>query len=161
MPLRIALDTSFVVGLIDDKDIWRDRAVALQKAPEEAGYLPVIFDCVLSEVVSTLARRIHEKRRAAVLPDLLAKIRLQFPTKSIVWVFPDLPQRYDEVLKRVESTKGELNFNDALITISCLHRGIPYLASFDADFDRVEELTRIAEESARRWGKNLELYEVL
>jgi predicted nucleic acid-binding protein len=156
MPPRIALDTSFVVGLIDDKDVWRDPAVALQKALEEAGYLPVIFDCVLSEVVSTLARRTHEKRRPAVLPDLLAKIRQQFPTKSIVWVYPDLPQRYEEVFEQVESTDGELNFNDALITISCLHRGIRYLASFDTDFDRIEQLTRIADPSdlKARYGRS-------
>src|SRR5258708_2860536 len=127
MPLRIALDTSFVIGLIDEKDLWRARAVELQKALEEAGYQPIIFDCVLSEVISTLARRTHEKRRAALLPELLAKIRSQLPTKSIVWLNPDLPQQYDEVVNRVEQSQGELNFNDALIALSCERRGIEFL----------------------------------
>src|SRR5258708_17509265 len=97
MPLRIALDTTFVIGLIDEKDLWRAKAVALQKALEAANYRPVIFDCVLSEVISTLARRTHEKRRAAVLPALLASIRSQFPTRSIVWLYPDLPRLYEEI----------------------------------------------------------------
>ena len=31
----------------------------------------------------------------------------------------------------------ELNFNDALIVLSCQHRGISLIASFDRDFDHV------------------------
>ena len=143
MALRIALDTTFVIGLIDEKDLWRQKAVALQTALEEAHYQPVIFDCVLSEVISTLARRTHEKRRASVLPALLASIRSRFPTKSIVWLYPDLPRLYEEIVALVETSAGELNFNDALIALSCQRRGIRHLASFDADFDRVKELRRI------------------
>ena len=144
MPLRIAPDTSFVIGLIDEKDLWRAKAVELQEALEAANYQPVIFDCVLAEVISTLARRTHEKRRAALLPALIVNIRLKFPTRSIVWLYPDLPRLYDEVVDLVESSAGELNFNDALIALSCERRGIEFLASFDADFDRVGKLTRIA-----------------
>jgi len=98
MPRRIALDTSFVIGLIDDKDIWRSRSLELEKALEATAYRPVIFDCVLSEVISTLARRTQEKRRAALLPELLERIRSKFPTKSLVWLYPDLPEFYDEVV---------------------------------------------------------------
>ncbi len=70
MPVKIGLDTSFIMGLVDDKDVWH---VAL-----------------------------------------------------------------------VEQTGGELNFNDTLIALACGERGIDYLASFDADFDRVAWLKRIA-----------------
>jgi len=144
MPARIGLDTTFVIGLLDDKDLWRTATLDLQTALEDHNFKPVIFDCVVSEVISTLARRVHEKRRAADLPTLLVKLKAQFPTKSIVWLYPDLPQLYDDVLALVEQSDGELNFNDALIALSCQRRGIIYLASFDTDFDRVGWLKRIA-----------------
>jgi len=44
----------------------------------------------------------------------------------------------------VRSSSGVLNFNDALIALSCRNRGIPFLASFDRDFDHVAWLTRVA-----------------
>ena len=87
-----------------------------------------MFDCVLAEAISTLARRTHEKRRTAQLPALLAQLKAEFPTKSILWLYPDLPNLYDEVVALVEQTDGELNFNDALIALSCRNRNISCLA---------------------------------
>ena len=144
MRLKIGLDTSFVVGLIDDKDVWHVQALALQTAMAAGNSQAYIFDGVLAEVISTLARRTHEKRRTADLPTLLAQIRARFPTRSITWLYPDLPRLYDQVLALVEQSSGELNFNDALLALSCRNRGIPYLASFDADFDTVAWLKRLA-----------------
>ena len=144
MPIRIGLDTSFVLALIDDRDLWHSQARALQTVIDTGDYQTFAFDCVLAEAISTLARRTHEKRRTAQLPELLAYLRAQFPTKSIVWLCPDLPNLYDEVVALVEQTDGELNFNDALIALSCRHRSIPYRASFDADFDRADWLKRVA-----------------
>ena len=37
------------------------------------------------------------------------------------------------------------HFNDALIALSCRQRSIEYLASFDADFDQISWLKRIAQ----------------
>jgi predicted nucleic acid-binding protein len=37
-----------------------------------------------------------------------------------------------------------LNFNDALISLACRERNIPAIASFDADFDQVAWLHRLA-----------------
>jgi len=37
----------------------------------------------------------------------------------------------------------KLNFNDALIALSCREREIPAIASFDADFDQVTWLRRL------------------
>ncbi len=144
MPLKIGLDTSFVIGLLDEKDVWHTPAVELTAAFRSGAFRPYIFDCVLSEVISTLARRIYEKRRQAEFKALIARLNAQFPTKSITWLYPDLPRLYDEVVMLVEQSAGELNFNDALIALSCRNRNIPMLASFDADFDRVNWLKRIA-----------------
>ena len=145
MPMKIGLDTSFVIGLLDEHDLWHAPALALQAAFQTDDCRLFVFDCVLSEVISTLARRTHEKRRAAELPELIKQLKAQFPAKSITWLYPDLPQLYDEVLALVEQSGGELNFNDALIALSCKNRGILLLASFDADFDKVSWLRRIAQ----------------
>ena len=144
MPVKIGLDTSFIVGLVDDKDVWHIAAHALRGMIDTSDFQTFAFDCVMTEVVSILARRVHEKRRTTQLAALLADLRANFPTKSIVWLYPDLPGRYDEAVALVEQTDGELNFNDALIALACRERGIDYLASFDSDFDRVAWLKRIA-----------------
>ncbi|MFQ6016158.1 MAG: PIN domain-containing protein [Anaerolineae bacterium] len=37
-----------------------------------------------------------------------------------------------------------MNFNDALIALACRERGIPAIASFDADFEQVAWLRHLA-----------------
>jgi predicted nucleic acid-binding protein len=93
------------------------------------------FDCVLAETIGALARRVHEKRRVIDLASLLERLHIKFPKKSVTWLYPTLPDTYDEVVALVEQSGGELNFNDALIAISCRKREIGLLASFDPDFD--------------------------
>jgi predicted nucleic acid-binding protein len=147
MPLRVGLDTSFVLGLIDDQDLWHSQAHQLQGALEAAPLQTYIFDCVLAEVVSALARRTHEKRRSSGYPALFGRLRARFPAKTITWLYLDLPTQFDEVLALVEDSAGELNFNDALIAISCRKRAISFIASFDADFDSVDYLKRLSQPS--------------
>lgn len=105
---------------------------------------PVIFDCVLAEAVSILARRTYEERRAAQLEHLLDQLQVQFPSRNIIWLGPDWPKLYDEIVALVKQSKGELNFNDALIALSCRLRGLQFIASFDGDFDNLPWLKRIS-----------------
>ena len=144
MTTKIGLDTNLVIGMLDEQDIWHAPTLELFAALKAHDFEPVVFDCVLTEAISTLARRTHEKRRTAQVSTLLARLKAEFPTKSIVWLYPDLPHLYDDVVALVEQTDGEMNFNDALIALSCRNRNIPFLASFDADFDRVDWLKRVA-----------------
>jgi len=144
MAVRIGLDTNLVIGMLDEQDVWHTPTRELLAALEARDFEPVVFDCVLAEAISTLARRLLEKRRAAQLPALLAQLKAGFPTRSILWLYPDLPSLYDQVVALVEQTDGALNFNDALIALSCRNRNITFLASFDADFDRVDWLRRIS-----------------
>lgn len=147
MPRQIGLDTSFVIGLVDDKDLWHAQALELKTTIDANDFQPVIFDCVLAEVISTLARRVHEQRRAVNFAELNARLQARFPKKVITWLYPDLPGLYDDIVARVEQSNGELNFNDALIALSCQKRGIALLASFDPDFDQVGWLKRVAQPS--------------
>lgn len=145
MSIAIVLDASFVIGLLDEKDIWHVPASQVYAEMLARSAQIITFDCVLAESVSTLARRVHEKRRTTDLKFLFERVRAKFPTKSISWLYPEVPDVYDRVVMLVEQTAGELNFNDALIALACQQRGIKFIASFDGDFDRLSWLKRISQ----------------
>jgi len=141
---KVGIDTSVLIGLLDPKDVWHDAATALKEALQGHQAEIAVFDCVLAEAISTMARRIHEQRRAADLKHLLSRILRDYPLEDILWVLPDVPALYGEIVELVRSSGGELNFNDALIALSCHHRDVPFIASFDRDFDHVSWLQRLA-----------------
>jgi predicted nucleic acid-binding protein len=141
---KVGIDTSVLIGLLDPQDVWHTPAVALKQALQTCQAEVAVFDCVLAEAVSTMARRIHEQRRLADLDLLLTQIQKNYPTDGILWALPDVPMLYHDILDLVRSSGGKLNFNDALIALSCRLRDIPLIASFDRDFDDVDWLKRVA-----------------
>ena len=142
--MRIVIDTSVLIGLLDPKDVWHGQAVAIKQAMQAHGADVAVLDCVLAEAISAMARRIHEQRRTSDLNQLVSRILIDYPTDDVLWVLPDVPVLYAEVVELVRASGGELNFNDALIALSCRYRDIPLIASFDRDFDQVTWLKRIA-----------------
>jgi predicted nucleic acid-binding protein len=142
--VRVAVDSSVLVGLINPRDLWRGRALALRDALLATGADLLYFDCVVTESISAAARRLHEKGRLAEVEALLDRLNDQVPSDTITWVLPDVPHLYPEVLDLIRSSSGALNFNDALIALACRERSIPAIASFDADFDQVGWLRRLA-----------------
>lgn len=145
MPTTIGLDTSFVIGLLDEKDVWHVPASLVYAEMLARGTHIAVFDCVLAESVSTLARRVHEKRRTSDLSTLFDRVRARFPTRTISWLYPEVPGMYDQIVALVEQTAGELNFNDALIALACQRSSIEFIASFDSDFDSLPWLKRISQ----------------
>jgi len=141
---KVGIDTSVLIGLLDPKDVWHDAATALKEALQGHQAEIAVFDCVLAEAISTMARRIHEQRRAADLKHLLSRILTDYPLDDILWVLPDVPALYSDIVELIRSSGGEFNFNDALIALSCHHRDVPFIASFDRDFDHVSWLQRLA-----------------
>ena len=143
--LKIAIDASVLIALLDSRDQWNTKATALHNALLKAGILPTYFDCVTAEAVSATFRRLHEKNRSAEVTTVLNCLRALTPQRKLTWIFPDVPRLYPQVLDLMRESSGELNFNDALIALACRERGIPAIASFDADFDQVAWLTRVEE----------------
>jgi len=142
--MLIGIDTSVIVGLLDSKDHWHSAAISLQEALSAAGLELVYFDCVLAEAVSTVTRRLREKRREGELPALLDRLSATFPEETLTWILPDAPRLYGQVMDQIRSSEGEPNFNDSLIALACRERQVTTLASFDQDFDRISWLRRIA-----------------
>ena len=143
--IRIGIDTSVLIGLLDPRDVWHEPAMALKQTLIAREADIAVFDCVLAEAISTMARRIHEQRRTADLNRLVGRIESDYPISDILWVLPDVPVLYTEIINLVRASSGALNFNDALIALSCRHREIPLIASFDRDFDNLKWLQRVAE----------------
>jgi predicted nucleic acid-binding protein len=141
----IAVDTSVLIGMLNPRDIWRPRAETLLTALRDAGFTLLNFDCAVAEAASTLMRRLHEQKRDAEVLAMLDALGVQIPPRVITWTFLDVPRLYTQVLDLMRDSSGELNFNDALIALECRERGIPAIASFDADFDQVTWLKRVAE----------------
>lgn len=143
--IQIGIDTSVLIGLLDVRDVWHGRALTLKQAVIGIGGSVAVFDCVLAEAISTMARRIHEQRRNQDLNLLLDQVLKEYPAQDILWLLPDVRLLYTEIVEMVRDSAGELNFNDALIALSCRQRGLSYLASFDQDFDRLPWLHRVAQ----------------
>ena len=142
--MEIAIDSSVLVALLDSRDLWRDQSVALERALLNAGNAPIYFDCVAAEAISAAARRLREKGREVEVAALIDRLNRQVPYEQLTWILSDVPVFYPQVLDMMHDSSGELNFNDALIALACREREIPAIASFDADFDQVTWLERIA-----------------
>lgn len=101
------------------------------------------MDVVVSETIGVLTRRLHEQKRVADLEYVLEQLEIFVPLPQIAWISSRTQRLYPEILAMIREHNGELNFHDALIALVCRELKIPYIASFDRDFDRVAWLTRI------------------
>jgi predicted nucleic acid-binding protein len=151
--MEVAVDSSMLVALLNPRDLWRGQAVALHQALLTANVELFYFDCVVAEAISTAVRRLHEKGRVADVNELFDRLSAQVPNDTVTWVLPDVPRLYPDILDLMRTSGGALNFNDALIALACRERGIPAIASFDADFDQVNWLHRLARpEDVTSWS---------
>jgi predicted nucleic acid-binding protein len=142
--MRVAVDSSVLVGLINPADIWREQAVALRKSLLHTGSDLLYFDCVVAEAVSGATRRLYEKQRKTEIDRLFERLATLVEADRITWILPDVPRLYPDIISLMRSSGGELNFHDALIALACRDREIPAIASFDADFDQVSWLRRLS-----------------
>lgn len=130
---RVILDTSVVVGAIDQRDVHRSRATALIHALHEAARLGlaalVFLDCVAVETIGVLCRRRAERSSPAPLPDF----RITLPAERITRAYPLLAEAWDEILDMVRASDGRLNAHDALILAYARRHGISFIATFDTD----------------------------
>jgi len=142
--MKVAVDTSVLVGLINPLDHRRPESMALHDALIAASVELVYFDCVAAEAISVVARRLEEKHRSEEVKATLDNLERQINETSICWILPEVPRLFKEVLEIIRSSSGALNFNDALIALACRERGIEAIASFDADFNQIAWLRRLA-----------------
>lgn len=142
--LRVAVDSSVLAALINPTDLWRSQAVGLEKALIDKQAVLAYFDCVVIEALSAMTRRLQEKKRGEDTSLLIMQLTVQVPVEDMTWILPTVQRFYKEALDLIQLSKGTLNFNDALIALVCREIGIPYIASFDTDFDTIGWLQRVS-----------------
>ncbi|MFQ6016157.1 MAG: hypothetical protein ACE5NP_12040 [Anaerolineae bacterium] len=87
--MKVAVDSSVLVALVNPRDRWRDQALALRDALLATGAELLYFDCVATEALSAAVRRLHEKGRSADVEALLDRLNAQVPDETITWILPD------------------------------------------------------------------------
>jgi predicted nucleic acid-binding protein len=145
--VRILIDTSVVVALLLPMDSLHAKAVALWDAIKRGKHAPVHTDCVAAEAVSAATRRLFEKGRSVEVGEFLDRVEEHIRIEDVNWVLRHTQRLYPDILALIRSSRGALNFNDALIALVCRESGIPAIASFDADFDQLPWLRRLAQPS--------------
>jgi len=143
---RILYDSSFLVGLIDERDTWHKQAVKISDFLTSFEHEDIIFDCVVNELVSVLARRFEEKKRRDFLK-VLEEIRSKITKDKISWTCTETIDMYDTIFDTIEEYEGKLNFHDAIIVLIMEKFEIDFIVSFDTDFDLIKEIKRIHHEN--------------
>jgi predicted nucleic acid-binding protein len=143
MMSKVALDTVILAAILDERDKWHFPALAIRDALQTTDVELIIFDVVVNETISVLARRLHEQGRESQFDLLFNQLDYHVPAHRITWISHETSRFYSEILALIRLHHGELNFHDALLALACRELAIPYIVSFDQDFDKVHWLTRI------------------
>jgi predicted nucleic acid-binding protein len=150
----VALDANVVVGFLDASDTLHERAAALLRRIETRGDDVILLDVCVGEAISVLCRRARERRGgtsaaglAKAPPDLrraLERVRQWILDGDIVWLSSHTERFATDVLDVVESTRGRLNWNDALLVVLQREGIVAEVASFDDGFEAIPTFRRIS-----------------
>jgi predicted nucleic acid-binding protein len=144
---RYAVDTNALVALVNHRDTWHAKAKVIFSKLDALNFTPIFLDCVMNESVSILGRRAEEQGRSDEFSTALSNLTGRVPKHEITWASKEIEPLYDDILYLVETSNGKLNFHDALIALYCQEFGVELIFSFDTDFDDIDWLTRIGDES--------------
>ena len=126
----IFLDTTFVVGLFVSNDDWHDSAVKVYN--EIRNEKLVISNLVIAETVTILKNKLETK-------DIL-EIYRNIPNFFHVVDDNDL---YDAAMNEFVKYDSSISFFDAMYVAIMKKEDILKIASFDSDFDKVDNLIRL------------------
>jgi predicted nucleic acid-binding protein len=139
----VILDANILVAVSDERDKWHVTAVALRNALVNQDAQLVFFDCVVNEAIAVIGRRTEEQNRSDQFGRYLDILLAQVPERNITWISGEAQRLFQSIIGLCRSTRGTLNFHDALIALACRELGIPLVASFDQDWEKVSWLKRI------------------
>ena len=132
---KVVIDTNVIVALIDAKDAHHSVAQGMIDSLEKNDIDIVIFDCVINEVFSVIAKR--SRQRGYSFKDSAVKINNIIGSLKIVIIYPLVKKLHDRIIELMVKTEGKLNYHDALICLVMKEKGISYIASLDKGFESV------------------------
>ena len=145
MKNKVIVDTSLFVAQVDSADVWHRQASALASGFIKYEVQPIFFDCVINETITVLCRRFYERKSGNDIAEILNIFQNNIANVSITWIYPAIRRYFADCLDLIKLHKGRVNFHDALIALAAKEINLPFIASFDRDFDSFSWLTRIAD----------------
>lgn len=141
--MKAVLDSNFIVALLDTNDVWHKQAEEIDIAMHES-ITRIFLDVALIESVTVFARRSSERKQISSFPLLASLLTAVVPNEKIVWLCPDIPNKYESTIELMQEHSGKLSFFDCLIASFLRTIDNSYLLSFDRDFDLFPWIRRVS-----------------
>lgn len=126
----IFVDSSFFIALANSRDRWHGRAEKLARGLPEG---KVVTELVMAESVTSIGALGGGKAGMEVYETITENCQVVFVNERLLMDSMDVYLKYD----------GTLSVADAASVAVMRERGIKEIVSFDADFDKVAEISRI------------------
>ena len=130
------VDTGVLIGMADSDDQHHDIATEIVHEMDH-GNLPT--GRVTNYIALETLNWIHNRKRHATATETYERLH-----QSAGFEMVHAAQKDFTHAVRLFQTYDGLSFGDATIAAYMQREGIEYLYSFDADFDMVEDITRLA-----------------
>lgn len=126
----IFLDTTFIVGLFVSNDNWHESAVKVYNNIK--GQKLVISKLVIAETVTIMKNKLK--------------------TKDIIEIYRNLPNffeviedeaLFDDAMNEFVKYDSSISFFDAMYVAIMKREKISKIASFDSDFDKIDNIVRV------------------
>lgn len=135
---KVILDANYILAILDQNDIHHKLAIDIDNKIQAVFDDILYLDCVINEVVSVIIKRLKGRKKKELIPDYLKRFHRLIPKTSITWIYPEIEDYYERVLKTVIESQGNLNFHDALIVLVASEFEISHIVSFDKGFDKTK-----------------------
>ncbi len=126
----IFADSSFFIGLVDKKDKWHDKALAISERINEE---MMVSDLVISESVTSIGSRSGGKAGQKLYEFFVDNCHIEYVDEDTLRDGMDVFLRYD----------GRLSLADSVSVVVMRRKGISRIVSLDSDFDRVDGVKRV------------------
>ncbi|MDO8518858.1 MAG: PIN domain-containing protein [Deltaproteobacteria bacterium] len=135
------LDSSFLVALLDFKDVHHPRAVEMNTLMKRQKGELFISDIVLNETLSVIARKYEGEARHEELKRKFQAFFHHIEAKPILCLYELVNQSFGFIQKMILHTNGKLGFHDCLIVFFLRQVPLVHLVTFDEDFRQVKGIS--------------------
>lgn len=126
----IFLDSSFIIGLMDRKDHWHEKALEVSEGINEE---MMVSDLVISESVTSICKRSGGKAGHKLYEFFVDNCHIEYVDEDVLREGMEVFLRFD----------GKLSVPDSVSVVLMRKKGISRIVSFDSDFDRVDGVKRV------------------
>ncbi len=130
----IFIDSSFILGLFNDKDDNHPKIIKLLKfMPEIINEKKAINNIILTEVLNKIHKNYYRNVRTEIINFLLNIDKIYYLEND----------QYLNAIKLMETYKYTMNYSDCLILLTMEKNNINTIISFDNNFDKIKGIKRI------------------